>query len=42
MCGGVAVQFHASQPQHYMELTGELHTPSPFITCEKAISINGI
>ena len=42
MCGGVEVQLHASQPQHYKELTGELHAPSLFTTYKEAISINGI
>jgi len=42
MCGGVEVQFHASQSQHYMELIGELYAPSPFTTREKAISVIGI
>jgi len=42
MCGGVEVQLHTSQPQHYMELIGELHAPSLFTTYKKAISINGI
>ena len=43
MCRGVEeVQLHASQPQRYMELIGELHAPSPFTTCEKAIITNGI
>ena len=38
MCGGVQVQLHASQPQHY----SELHAPSLFTTYKEAISINGI
>jgi len=42
MSGGVEVQLHASQPQHYMEVIGELHAPSPFTTHKKAISISGI